>query len=109
MWMAFPSADYYGGSVAIGLVPRRQSRVSCLLDVQNGLGAHFVPLRLLIVTGLPWSMFKPGRSERPVIWEPWVSTFVSRKRSLHLGYLGSCSLAFPLPFGSRWAGRLKVS
>ena len=59
MEMAFPSSDYYGGSVALGLVPRRQSRVSCMLDVQNGLGAPFVPLRLLIVTCLPWSMLNP--------------------------------------------------
>src|SRR5207249_9950691 len=28
MWTAFPSPDYYGGSVAIGLAPRRRSRVS---------------------------------------------------------------------------------
>ena len=27
MWTAFPSSDYYEGSVAIGVSPRRQSRV----------------------------------------------------------------------------------
>src|SRR5262249_61621851 len=27
MWTAFPSADYYEGSVVVGLAPRRRSRV----------------------------------------------------------------------------------
>ena len=33
MWAAFPSSDYYGGSVTIGLSTRRRSRVPCVLDV----------------------------------------------------------------------------
>jgi hypothetical protein len=35
MWTAFPSSDYYGGSVAIGLSPRRRSRIPCALDVYS--------------------------------------------------------------------------
>ena len=47
MYQAFPGSDYYGGSVAIGVAPRRQSRVSCVVDAQDGLGASFVSLRSL--------------------------------------------------------------
>ena len=32
-WTAFPSSDYYGGSVAIGLASRRQSRIPCAWNV----------------------------------------------------------------------------
>src|SRR3954453_5248709 len=44
MWPAFPTADYYGGSVALGLSPRRQSRVPCARDGRMVVGALFVPL-----------------------------------------------------------------
>jgi hypothetical protein len=44
MYQAFPDSDYYGDSVAIGVAPRRQSRIPYTVDVQDGLGAHFVPL-----------------------------------------------------------------
>jgi hypothetical protein len=36
MGPAFPTADYYGGSVALGVSPVRRSRVSCVNDVQDG-------------------------------------------------------------------------
>jgi hypothetical protein len=29
MWSAFPTSDYYGGSVAMGVSPLRRSRISC--------------------------------------------------------------------------------
>src|SRR6516165_12659789 len=45
LWSAFPASDYYGGSVALGLAPLRQSRIPYWNDDQDGLGAHFVPLR----------------------------------------------------------------
>jgi hypothetical protein len=41
---AFPASDYYGGSVAVGLSPRRRSRISSVIDVQDGSGASFMPL-----------------------------------------------------------------
>ena len=45
MWTAFPSADYYGGSVAVGLAPRRRSRVSHVARrLERDVGAPFVPL-----------------------------------------------------------------
>src|SRR5687767_14351241 len=33
MWPAFPAPDYYGGSDAVGLAPRRRSRFPTVLDV----------------------------------------------------------------------------
>jgi hypothetical protein len=42
MWSAFPTADYYGGSVPVGGAPFRESRVPFVTDVQGGLGASVV-------------------------------------------------------------------
>jgi len=42
--LEFPDSDYYGDSVALGVAPCRQSRIPCAVDVQDGSGAHFVPL-----------------------------------------------------------------
>src|ERR1043166_8488801 len=50
-WTAFPSSDYYGASVALGVAPGRRSRVPCVVDVQDGVGAPFVPL---------WSPMRPS-------------------------------------------------
>jgi hypothetical protein len=35
MWTAFPSADYYGRSVTLGLAARRRSRVSSSRTVEH--------------------------------------------------------------------------
>ena len=48
MCRAFLGADYYGGSVAIGLAPRRRSRVPSLLDMKRDVGTSFVPLSDLV-------------------------------------------------------------
>src|SRR5579883_1344514 len=56
MYQAFPGSDYYGGSVAIGLSPRRRSRISCLSDVQDGCRC---PFRILEV-----ACCNPASSER---------------------------------------------
>jgi hypothetical protein len=46
MGTAFPPADYYGGSVALGLAPRRRSRVPYVWDVDRvASGAQSVSLR----------------------------------------------------------------
>jgi hypothetical protein len=37
MWPAFPAADYYGGSVAMGLAAVRRSRVPAVFDVRARL------------------------------------------------------------------------
>src|SRR5687767_5235189 len=34
VWPAFPAADYYGGSVAVGLAPRRRSCIPAAFDVR---------------------------------------------------------------------------
>jgi hypothetical protein len=57
LWPAFPTADYYGDSVALRVAPFRQSRVPFMVDVVDGLGALFVSLRLLQAILLPWSAF----------------------------------------------------
>ena len=53
MWSAFPTADYYGGSVAMGVSPFRRSRISCMNDVQDDLGALFMTLWLTMSTLSP--------------------------------------------------------
>ena len=48
MYRALPGADYYGGSVAVGLAPRRRSCIPDPVDVIARLGAPFVPLSDLV-------------------------------------------------------------
>ena len=67
MEMAFPSSDYYGGSVAIGLAPLRQSCIPYWNDDQDGLGAHFVPLRVLITPQLPRSVLGRRSIHPPIV------------------------------------------
>lgn len=45
VYQAFPDSDYYGDSVAMRLAPFRQSRIPSTVDVQDGLGAHFVSFK----------------------------------------------------------------
>jgi hypothetical protein len=47
MWLAFPTSDYYGASVALGVSPFRRSRLPYVVDVQVAVGALFVSLRSL--------------------------------------------------------------
>ena len=44
MSLAFPTADYYGGSVTLRLSPLRPSHVPCGLNIQTDLGGLVVPL-----------------------------------------------------------------
>ena len=48
MWPAFPTADYYEGSVAVGLAPCRRSHVPGYELMQRDVGAPFGSLRSLI-------------------------------------------------------------
>src|ERR1700733_2102033 len=41
LWPAFPTADYYGASVAMSLSACRQSRIPCAFDVQSGCRCPF--------------------------------------------------------------------
>ena len=95
LWTAFPSADYYGASVALGVAPVRQSRVPCVVDVQVAVGALFVPLRSLETIPLPRACrrrrsFTSGgaitavnRCSRAVSFTGWALGF--KQFSLHLG------------------------
>src|SRR5262249_28280960 len=47
VWPAFPTSDYYEGSVAIGLAPCRRSHVLGHELLQRNVGAPFGPLRSL--------------------------------------------------------------
>ena len=48
MWPVFPTADYYEGSVAVGLAPSRRSHVLGHPLKQRDVGAPFRSLRSLI-------------------------------------------------------------
>ena len=83
-WPALPAADYYGGSVTLGLAPRRRSRVLPTQYVRARVrpsthpytrGAssvsHPVGLRLSSVPrgvpgGLTWSQLGVGSSDQPI-------------------------------------------
>src|SRR5215831_14253948 len=65
MWPVFPTSDYYGGSVTLGLAPRRRSRVSLASyvrawvrsSVRSYTRTHYsVPHHM----GLPWATAEPS-------------------------------------------------
>ena len=107
-WTAFPSSDYYGGSVALRLAPVRRSRLSCSSDVQDGCRC---PVRVLQAPdGSPASVervqsgaanpvlvsrYPPGILEAPDVSHRFRSAF------LQIGHWGSSSLAFTIPSGPR--------
>src|SRR4051812_34537677 len=101
VWTAFPSSDYYGASVALSLAAGRRSRVSCLNDVQDGLGALFVPLRPSHCGPTPPECVAPIRFFYRSSGECRMSPIVSGAFHLHLGHWGSGSLAFTMPSGPR--------
>src|SRR3954447_4421757 len=61
LWTAFPSSEYYGGSVPLGLAPVRESRVSCTVRRSGRFRCPFHVLE--IATGDPasWSVFPNGQ------------------------------------------------
>src|SRR5262245_3495682 len=60
MWTAFPSSDYYGSSVAVGLAPRRRSRVSLVDErFERHVGTLVVPLSEVIPHRPPGRGFVP--------------------------------------------------
>src|SRR4051812_14165132 len=74
---AFPFSDYYGVSVPMRLAPVRESRVSCVVDVQVGLGA-------------------PVRTLKTAIGCPASSERVSMSKSFGIEFgLRTCCSAFP--------------
>lgn len=52
LWVAFPTSDYYGGSVAVGLASRRRSRIP-VYETLSTCRCPFVPCQThcLLLTG----------------------------------------------------------
>jgi hypothetical protein len=110
LWTAFPSADYYGASVALRLSPGRQSRVPSTVDVQVGLGALFVSLfRPLQTAQLPRSAWDLTQEKSSLLEEQPDVIRLFRPDPLLLGHWGSGNAAFTLPSGPRRTYRLAVS
>src|SRR5215210_5727883 len=70
MWPAFPAADYYGGSVAVGLAPRRRSHIPGGRDVERDVGAWSVPLGGLAGHRPARGRFGRRRLHRPIAPAP---------------------------------------
>jgi hypothetical protein len=66
MWTAFPSADYYGHSVALGLVAGRRSRVRSNRTSERDVGPSFDPLNDLVGRRLTEGKFERRNSYRPI-------------------------------------------
>jgi len=81
---AFPSADYYEGSVALGLAPGRRSRVFRRSTSESDVGGPFVPLRDLIDPRLPDGRSPPLRGDGSVPGAPPVGC-IEEPRLMPLG------------------------
>ena len=66
MWTAFPSADYYGHSVALGLAAFRRSRVRSNRTSERDTGPSFDPLNDLAGRRLTGGEFERRNSYRPI-------------------------------------------
>jgi hypothetical protein len=110
LWTAFPSADYYGASVAMRLAPGRQSRVPSTVDVQDGLGALFVSFfRPLQTAQLPRSAADLTQEKSSLLGEQPDFSHRFRPDPLLFGHWGSGNAAFTLPSGPRRTCRLVAS
>ena len=70
MWTAFPSADYYDHSVAMGLATRRRSRVSPRRTYEHDVGPLFVPLNDLIGRRPTGGGFEQRKTDCPILSVP---------------------------------------
>src|SRR4051794_9696866 len=66
MWTAFPSADYYGHSVALGLAAGRRSRVRSDRTSERDTGPLFGPLSSLAGCRPPGGEFEQRNRYRPI-------------------------------------------
>src|SRR3954452_17037677 len=66
MWTAFPSADYYGHSVALGLAACRRSRVRSNRTSERDVGPSFNPLNSLVGRRPMGGKFKRRNSCRSI-------------------------------------------
>jgi hypothetical protein len=100
MWSAFPTADYYGGSVTLGLAPCRPSRVLTHSTSERAVGAPFIPFSGLVV-------HPPCGRNRCADWlvsacpaGPRIEVWSSRGMNSTRGDWGSGNPAFTLARGS---------
>jgi len=70
MWTAFPSADYYGHSVALGLAAGRRSRVRSNRTFERDVGPSFDPLNSLVGRRPPGGEFERRNRYRPIPLAP---------------------------------------
>ena len=66
MWTAFPSANYYGHSVALGLAAGRRSRVRSNRTSERDVGPSFDPLNSLVGRRPPGGEFERRNCYRPI-------------------------------------------
>lgn len=66
MWTAFPSPDYYGHSVAIGLAARRRSRVRTNRTSERDVGSWFDTLNDLADRRSTGEDFRRRKTYRPI-------------------------------------------
>jgi len=88
------------------LSPFRESRVSCVVDVQAGLGAHFASLGSLSTTPAFRSVSRSTAETSTAPRANGCQTVVSVPMNLEFGCLGSGHSAFTMPAGPRSAGGL---
>jgi hypothetical protein len=66
MWRAFPTSDYYGDSVALGLAPRGRSRAPFGVErIERDLGVPLIPLNEVVLhrpASRRWPIAKVERS-----------------------------------------------
>ena len=70
MWTAFPSADYYGHSVALGLAAGRRSRVRSNRMSERDTGPSFDPLNGLAGRRPTEGGFRRREINRPILSAP---------------------------------------
>src|SRR6266542_807449 len=119
MWTVFPPSDYYGVSVPLRLAPVRESRVPYPVDVQDGLGALFVPffrpLQTAQLLGSAANLARnPGRLVRAStnLGVPREQSDVVRRfrpDGLQFRHWGSANTAFTMPSGPCRTYRLAAS
>jgi hypothetical protein len=71
MWTAFPSSEYYGGSVALRLAARRAIPHSRGAGrIERDVGASFAPLNGMMSHRPPRGRFERRRLCRPIVVAP---------------------------------------
>src|SRR3954464_9772237 len=85
MWTAFPSADYYGHSVALGLAAGRRSRVLSNRTSERDVGPSFDPLNDLAGRRPMGGEFKRRNPYTPIPSAPPIHAVAVDVRFHHWG------------------------